>query len=57
MGSQGATGGAALAVGQLPGPVPQKERVLALDVARGIAVLGVLLMNVWAFAGPQAFFD
>jgi len=26
-------------------------------VARGIAVLGVLLMNIWAFAGPQAFFD
>lgn len=40
-----------------PGPVPQQERVQALDVARGIAVLGVLLMNIWAFAGPQAFFD
>ena len=26
-------------------------------MARGIAVLGVLLMNIWAFAGPQAFFD
>ncbi|MBL8201038.1 MAG: DUF418 domain-containing protein [Chromatiales bacterium] len=39
------------------GPVPQQERVQALDVARGIAVLGVLLMNIWAFAGPQAFFD
>jgi uncharacterized protein len=26
-------------------------------VARGVAVLGVLLMNIWAFAGPQAFFD
>lgn len=40
-----------------PGPVPVGERVHALDVARGIAVLGVLLMNIWAFAGPQAFFD
>ncbi len=39
------------------GPVPQQERIQALDVARGIAVLGVLLMNIWAFAGPQAFFD
>lgn len=39
------------------GPVPARERVQALDVARGIAVLGVLLMNIWAFAGPQAFFD
>ncbi len=29
----------------------------SLDVARGVAVLGVLLMNIWAFAGPQAFFD
>ncbi len=24
---------------------------------RGCAVLGILLMNIWAFAGPQAFFD
>ena len=40
-----------------PGPVPRQERILALDVARGIAVLGVLMMNIWAFAGPQAFFD
>jgi uncharacterized protein len=40
-----------------PGPVPQRERIQALDVARGIAVLGVLLMNIWSFAGPQAFFD
>jgi len=39
------------------GPVPPSERVQALDVARGIAILGVLLMNIWAFAGPQAFFD
>ena len=39
------------------GPVPRRERVAALDVARGVAVLGVLLMNIWAFAGPQAFFD
>ncbi|MEO8225416.1 MAG: hypothetical protein ABI661_11480, partial [Gammaproteobacteria bacterium] len=40
-----------------PGPVPLQERIQALDVARGVAVLGVLLMNVWAFAGPQAYFD
>ena len=44
-------------VAAIPGPVPARERVQALDVARGIAVLGVLLMNIWAFAGPQAFFD
>lgn len=39
------------------GPVPRRERVLSLDVARGVAILGILLMNIWAFAGPQAFFD
>lgn len=39
------------------GPVPGQERLRALDVARGVAVLGILLMNIWAFAGPQAFFD
>ena len=39
------------------GPVPRQQRIQSLDVARGIAVLGVLLMNIWAFAGPQAFFD
>lgn len=39
------------------GPTPQRERIQALDVARGVAVLAILLMNVWSFAGPQAFFD
>jgi uncharacterized protein len=39
------------------GPVPGDERIAGLDVARGVAVLGVLLMNIWAFAGPQAWFD
>ncbi len=39
------------------GPVPRRQRIAALDVTRGVAVLGVLLMNIWAFAGPQAFFD
>jgi len=39
------------------GPVAVKQRIAALDVARGAAVLGVLIMNIWAFGGPQAFFD
>ncbi len=39
------------------GPGSRQERLQALDVARGVAVLGILLMNIWAFAGPQAFFD
>jgi uncharacterized protein len=40
-----------------PGPLPQQERIPALDVARGCAVLGVLLMNIWSFAGPKEFSD
>lgn len=40
-----------------PGPVTAAERHLSLDVIRGSAVLGILLMNIWAFAGPQAYFD
>ena len=41
----------------LPGPVTAARRIETLDVVRGVAVLGILLMNIWAFAGPQAFFD
>lgn len=41
----------------LPGPVTAGARIETLDVVRGVAVLGILLMNIWAFAGPQAFFD
>jgi uncharacterized protein len=38
-------------------PVATAARLETLDVVRGVAVLGILLMNIWAFAGPQAFFD
>lgn len=38
-------------------PVAAAERIVALDATRGAAVLGILLMNIWAFAGPQGFFD
>lgn len=41
----------------LAAPIPVAERLQSLDVARGCAVLGILIMNIWAFAGPQAFFD
>lgn len=41
----------------MTGPVPAPERIAALDVTRGCAVLGILLMNIWAFAGPQAIYD
>ena len=33
-----------------PGPVALAERIRSLDVLRGIAVLGILLVNVWAYA-------
>lgn len=35
-------------------PVKPKERILALDVLRGIALLGILLMNIQSFAMPFA---
>lgn len=41
----------------VPTPVSPPERLATLDLVRGCAVLGILLMNVWAFAGPQAYFD
>ncbi len=37
---------------QTPGPVTQSERIAELDVLRGVALLGVLLMNFVGFAGP-----
>ncbi len=40
-----------------PAPVGAAQRIVALDVTRGCAVLGILLLNIWSFAGPQAFFD
>lgn len=38
-------------------PAGPRERITALDTVRGFAVLGILIMNIWSFAGPQAFFD
>lgn len=35
-------------------PVKPKERNLALDVLRGVALLGILLMNIQSFAMPAA---
>jgi len=36
------------------GPVRAAERVPCLDILRGVAVLGILVMNVYAFAMPLA---
>lgn len=38
-------------------PTGSSQRIASLDVARGVAVLGILLLNIWSFAGPQAYFD
>ncbi len=37
-----------------PAPVPGAERLAGLDVLRGVAVLGILVMNIYAFAMPFA---
>ncbi|HEX5789398.1 MAG TPA: DUF418 domain-containing protein [Woeseiaceae bacterium] len=38
----------------LAAPVPAADRLQGLDVLRGVAVLGILVMNVYAFALPFA---
>ena len=35
-------------------PVEERERIVALDVLRGVALLGILIMNVQAFSMPSA---
>lgn len=41
-----------------PAPVAQEERIIVLDCLRGIALCGILLMNIPGFAFPsQASFD
>jgi uncharacterized protein len=34
-------------------PVRRAERITSLDILRGIAVLGILMMNIDSFAGPE----
>ncbi len=38
-------------------PVPQRERITILDSLRGIAILGILLMNIPGFALPDPVID
>lgn len=40
-----------------PGPTTRNERIISLDVLRGFAVLGILVMNIQSFAmiGPAYF--
>ncbi|ELY97310.1 hypothetical protein C482_13790 [Natrialba chahannaoensis JCM 10990] len=36
------------------GPTPPSERIVALDALRGVALLGILLVNIWLFSMPEA---
>jgi uncharacterized protein len=40
--------------GKNAGPVTAAERLVSLDTLRGVAVMGILVMNVYAFAMPLA---
>jgi uncharacterized protein len=35
-----------------PQPVTQRERIPTIDVVRGVALMGILLMNIASFSGP-----
>ncbi len=36
------------------GPTAPSERIVSLDVLRGVALLGILIINSWLFAMPEA---
>ncbi|AGB17599.1 putative membrane protein [Halovivax ruber XH-70] len=36
------------------GPTPPSERIVGLDALRGFALLGILMVNIWVFAMPEA---
>ena len=38
-------------------PVAERSRIESIDVLRGVAVLGILAMNIYAFAMPFAAYD
>ena len=38
-------------------PIQQGARIRSLDVLRGVAVLGILLMNIWSYVWPREVHD
>ncbi len=40
-----------------PLPVQPTERIAAVDVLRGVALLGILVMNIVAFSWPEAVYE
>lgn len=38
-------------------PLQQSERLISLDIIRGVALFGILLMNITAFGLPNAYSD
>ncbi len=43
--------------GAVPAPLARGQRIEALDVLRGFALLGILVMNIEDFSGPQTLHD
>ena len=43
--------------GPIEAPVSRTDRFPTLDVLRGFALLGILLMNIEDFAGPEGLWD
>jgi len=38
-------------------PIKEKERLIAIDVMRGISILGIFLVNIFAFTTPYLYVD